>query len=170
MPRRSRSPCFDRSNNVWRGMKTAELFIMQFCQSSCRILPFLSVYGSTALVEFGRFFSFLIYTQSAGLLGRGISPSQGHCLHTEQHKRRINEHRHPCLEWDSNPRSQCSRRRRWLVTAAARVQTRVWSCEILWWTKVALGQVFSENFGFPCQSTFYLLLHNHLHYHPRLAQ
>jgi hypothetical protein len=29
----------------------------------------------------------------------------------------------------------------------------------------------SENFGFPCQSTFHLLLHNHLlHYHPRLAQ
>jgi hypothetical protein len=24
---------------------------------------------------------------------------------------------------------------------------------------VALGQVFSENFGFPCQSTFHLLLH-----------
>jgi hypothetical protein len=58
-----------------------------------------------------------------------------------------------------------------LPTAAARVQTRVWSCEILWWTKVTLGQVFSEeNFGFPCQSTFHLLLHNNLHYHPRLAQ
>jgi hypothetical protein len=26
-----------------------------------------------------------------------------------------------------------------LPTAAARVQTRVWSCGILWWTKVALG-------------------------------
>jgi hypothetical protein len=35
---------------------------------------------------------------------------------------------------------------------------------------VALGHVFSENFGFPCQSAFHLLLHNHLHYHPRLAQ
>jgi hypothetical protein len=35
---------------------------------------------------------------------------------------------------------------------------------------VALGQVFPENFCFPCQSTFHLLLHNHLHYHPRLAQ
>jgi hypothetical protein len=35
---------------------------------------------------------------------------------------------------------------------------------------VALGQVFSENFGFPCHPTFHLLLHNHLHYHPRLAQ
>jgi hypothetical protein len=39
----------------------------------------------------------------------------------------------------------------------------------LWWTKVAPGQVFSENFGFPCQSTFRLLLHN-LQYHPGLAQ
>jgi hypothetical protein len=57
-----------------------------------------------------------------------------------------------------------------LPTAAARVQTRVWSRGILWWKKVALGQVFSVNFGFPCQSTFHLLLHNHLHYHPRLAQ
>jgi hypothetical protein len=37
-------------------------------------------------------------------------------------------------------------------------------------TKVALGPVFSENFGFPYQSTFHLLLHNYLHYHPRLAQ
>jgi hypothetical protein len=55
-----------------------------------------------------------------------------------------------------------------LPTAAARVQTRVWSCGILWWTKVALGLVFSENFGFPCQSTFHVLLHNHLHYHSRL--
>jgi hypothetical protein len=28
--------------------------------------------------------------------------------------------------------------------------------------KVALGQVFSEYFGFPCQSSFHQLLHNHL--------
>jgi hypothetical protein len=35
--------------------------------------------------------------------------------------------------------------------------------------KVALGQVFSENFGFPCQFTFHLL-HNHLHHHLGLAQ
>jgi hypothetical protein len=33
-------------------------------------------------------------------------------------------------------------------------------------SKVALGQIFSENFGFPCQSTFHLLFHNHLHYSP----
>jgi hypothetical protein len=27
--------------------------------------------------------------------------------YTRQHKHRIKAHRHPCLEWDSNPRSQC---------------------------------------------------------------
>jgi hypothetical protein len=47
---------------------------------------YLSIYGSTALVDLGRFFSFLIRTQLEGLLGRGISPSQGRYLHTEQHK------------------------------------------------------------------------------------
>jgi hypothetical protein len=30
-----------------------------------------------------------------------------------------------------------------------RVQTRVWSCRILWWTKVALGQVFLRELRFP---------------------
>jgi hypothetical protein len=29
--------------------------------------------------------------------------------------------------------------------------------------KVALGQVFSEYFGFPCQSLFHQILHNHNH-------
>jgi hypothetical protein len=42
----------------------------------------------------GSFFSFLFYIQSVGLLGRRISPSQGRYLHTEQHKHRINAHRH----------------------------------------------------------------------------
>jgi hypothetical protein len=29
--------------------------------------------------------------------------------------------------------------------------------------KVALGQVFSKYFGFPCQSSFYQLPHSHHH-------
>jgi hypothetical protein len=29
--------------------------------------------------------------------------------------------------------------------------------------KVALGQVFSEYFGFPCQSSFYQFFHHHNH-------
>jgi hypothetical protein len=44
------------------------------------------IYGCTALVHVGHFFTFLFYTQSVGLLGRGISPSQGRYPHTEQHK------------------------------------------------------------------------------------
>jgi hypothetical protein len=32
---------------------------------------YLSIYGSTAFVELGRLFSFLIHTQSVGLLGQG---------------------------------------------------------------------------------------------------
>jgi hypothetical protein len=32
--------------------------------------------------------------------------------HTGQHKHKINAHRHPCLKWDSNPRSQCLSGRR----------------------------------------------------------
>jgi hypothetical protein len=52
------------------------------------------------------------YTQPVGHLGRGISPSQGRYLHAEQHNHRINAHRQPCLEWDSNPWHQCSSGRR----------------------------------------------------------
>jgi hypothetical protein len=32
--------------------------------------------------------------------------------YTEQHKHRINAHRHPYLEWGSNPQPQCSSGRR----------------------------------------------------------
>jgi hypothetical protein len=31
--------------------------------------------------------------------------------------------------------------------------------------KVALGQVFSEYFGFPCHSSFHQFLHNHNQHH-----
>jgi hypothetical protein len=67
---------------------------------------YLTIYGSTVLLlDLGRFFSFLIlYT--VGFLGWGSSPSQGCYLHTGQYKHRINAHTHPCLDWDSNPRSQ----------------------------------------------------------------
>jgi hypothetical protein len=51
---------------------------------------------------------------------------------------------------------------RWLPTAAARVRARVWQVGSVV-DKVALRQVFSEYFGFPCQSLFHQLLHNHNH-------
>jgi hypothetical protein len=48
----------------------------------------------------------MIILQTVGLLGRGISSSQGLYLNTGQHKHRINTHtKHPCLMWDSDPRS-----------------------------------------------------------------
>jgi hypothetical protein len=51
----------------------------------------LSIYCSTVLLlELGYFFSFLILYQTVRLLGRGISPSRGLYLYTEQHKYRMN--------------------------------------------------------------------------------
>jgi hypothetical protein len=56
---------------------------------------------------------------------------------------------------------------RWLPTAAARV--RVWAEHVGFVVdKVALGQVFYEYFGFPCQSSFHQFLHHHNH--PGLEQ
>jgi hypothetical protein len=41
----------------------------------------------------------------------GISLSQGRYLY----KHKINADTHPCIEWDSNPRSQCSSERRQFI-------------------------------------------------------
>jgi hypothetical protein len=68
----------------------------------------LSIYGSTAICWTLAAFQFLnLLTKSIALLGLGIILSQGRYLHPEQLKHRINAHRHPCLEWDSNSPSQC---------------------------------------------------------------
>jgi hypothetical protein len=70
-------------------------------------------YGSTAVCWPWTLFQFLnIYT-----VGRtpwtGDQPvAKPLPTHTEQHKHRINAHRHPCLEWDSNIWSKNSRERR----------------------------------------------------------
>jgi hypothetical protein len=66
------------------------------------------------------FFFILIILQAVGLLGRVISSSQGSYLNTGQYKHRINTHtKHPCLVWDSNPRSQLpSERRRYMRRTA----------------------------------------------------
>jgi hypothetical protein len=47
-------------------------------------------------------FGLLDLRQSVGLLGRVINSLQGLYLYTNTEKR---THRHPCLEWDSNPQS-----------------------------------------------------------------
>jgi hypothetical protein len=54
--------------------------------------------------------SSLILRQSVGLFGQGISPSQGRYLH--RRTRTQNKGKHPCLEWDSKPWSQCLSRRK----------------------------------------------------------
>jgi hypothetical protein len=51
---------------------------------------------------------------------------------------------------------------RWLPTAAAWVRARFAHVGFVV-DRVALGQVFSEYFGFPCQYLFHQLLHNHHH-------
>jgi hypothetical protein len=56
-----------------------------------------------SLLGLCRFFGFLMYTQTVGLLGRGISTSQGLYLNTEQHKHRRNARKYPWLKWVPNP-------------------------------------------------------------------
>jgi hypothetical protein len=59
---------------------------------------------------------------------------------------------------------------RWLPTTAARVRARVWQMGFVV-DKVALGQVFSEYFGYPCESSFHQILHHHHHHnHPGQVQ
>jgi hypothetical protein len=56
---------------------------------------------------------------------------------------------------------------RWLPAAAARVRVRAEHVGFVV-DKAALGQVFSEYFGLPCQSSFHQFLHHQNHL--RLAQ
>jgi hypothetical protein len=84
------------------------LIRLSVCLSVCLSI-YLSIYLSSCCshlenrVSVKRFVSlqFLNMGQSVGLLGRGISPTQGRYLHTH----RIKVGKHQCLEWDSNPRS-----------------------------------------------------------------
>jgi hypothetical protein len=80
----------------------ASLSVSHFIHSSMPLQPFVGPWP----LQFRNLFFF---TQSVGLLGQVISPSQGLYLHTGQHKR---THKHPCFGWDSVPRSQRSSERR----------------------------------------------------------
>jgi hypothetical protein len=64
-------------------------------------------------------FGFLDLRQSVGLIGRVISSSQGLYLYTNIEKKHTHVHththtntKHPCPEWDSNPRSLLPSERR----------------------------------------------------------
>jgi hypothetical protein len=63
-----------------------------YCSDDCFLcsLHNLFLFGSTVLCWALAAFQFLDLTQAAGLLERGISPSQGLYLNTGQHKHRIN--------------------------------------------------------------------------------
>jgi hypothetical protein len=76
-------------------------------QTQTQTLPthYLSMYGSTILVDLCRFLSFLI------LVGRTPSTG-GQPVARPPPTHRIKAHRHPCLELDSNLGSQCSSGRR----------------------------------------------------------
>jgi hypothetical protein len=64
---------------------------------------------------------------------RGISPSQGLYQHIEQHKHRLNAHRHLCLEWDSNPQSERSSERRQFMPYIARpLWSTEWTCRSMY--------------------------------------
>jgi hypothetical protein len=67
-----------------------------------------------------------------------------------------------CLAKYNDGRTIAQAVSRWLPTAAAQVRARVRACGICG-GQMTLGQVFSGYFGFPCQSLFHQLLHNHHH-------
>jgi hypothetical protein len=77
-------------------------FMHSFIHSSMALQPLLGPVLSLSFIIF--------FTQTVGLFGRVINPSQGHYLHTGQHKHRINATY--SFEWDSNPWSQLSSERR----------------------------------------------------------
>jgi hypothetical protein len=74
--------------------------------NNCNLLPIRHM-ALQPFVGTWPLFQFLDLLQSVGLLGRGISPSQGRYLHTQDSANRINAHRHKYLKWNSNPRFQC---------------------------------------------------------------
>jgi hypothetical protein len=91
------------------------------CCCFCRYYYYYAHYCSTTLYfAFATFSVSWSYTQLVGLLGRGISPSQGRYLHAGQHKQnKRTQYRHPYFEWDSNPRSQHPSDRRQFIPLTA---------------------------------------------------
>jgi hypothetical protein len=98
-------PSFDRSINIWRRVQVMNLLEVQLYPASCHFIPRRSRCSPSLSLSLSPVaptwstghpgnasfhFSFLNLRESVGLLGRGISPSQGRYLHTGQH-------RHPCL-------------------------------------------------------------------------
>jgi hypothetical protein len=65
-------------------------------------------------------FNWNLYGHLVGLLGRGISPTQGLYLHTQDNTTQKNADTHLCPERDSSPRFQCSSGRKQYLPKTAR--------------------------------------------------
>jgi hypothetical protein len=89
--------------------------IYRVSQEECAILregvPYFKIYRYNPKHLCPKFQRLRRYTVGR-TLWRGISSPQCRYLHTDEHTHRRNAHRHPCLEWNSNPQSQCSNGRR----------------------------------------------------------
>jgi hypothetical protein len=94
----------DSRYNPWRTLSFIHSFIRSFIIHQCLCSPLLGL---------GLFFRFPnFFTQMVAPLEPALISSQGRYLHTEQHKLRTNVCTDiPCLERDSNPRSQRSSER-----------------------------------------------------------
>jgi hypothetical protein len=79
------------SGTILANIRTSVLYA--FYSKSHFIHSFIHEWLYSPLLGPGLFFSFVIFlTQTVGLLGRVISPSQGRYLHTGQHRYRTNTH------------------------------------------------------------------------------
>jgi hypothetical protein len=82
-------------------------------KSFLRFLPFFFLWRYSPNLGLGLppwnsqfHFGFLDLRHSVGLLGRVISSSQGFYMYKNTEKRTHTNTKHPCPEWDSNPRSR----------------------------------------------------------------
>jgi hypothetical protein len=84
--------CAEESDSAFIRQSVCPYGLFDF--SYVHLYKFISfIHSSVALqlfVGLGRISVSSAFTQSVGLLEREINPSQGRCLHTEQHKHRIN--------------------------------------------------------------------------------
>jgi hypothetical protein len=93
------------------------------CRITLLFMPSLLHYFSLSLwlyssLAIGRFFCFLLFLYTVGR-----TPWTGDQLVARPlptHKQRMNVHRHPCLDWDPNPRPQSSSGRRRFMPHTAR--------------------------------------------------
>jgi hypothetical protein len=82
---------------LYKKLRASVLFVplsvFEVWHQILEIISFIHQWLYSPLLGPGLFFSSVtFFTQTVGLLGRVINPSQGLYLHTEQHKYRINAH------------------------------------------------------------------------------